>query len=235
MHLHRQTIRNQSGFSVVEFLLVVLVVAALAATGFVVYRRYKPSSAKNSAVTSTIQTTTQPMSTGTTQPAPDPYAGWQTFSDSQVSFRYPSDWTVENNGDPSDVGYLLNADVHKKNSPSLILAITVRSKDAKDAKISIGGAPSYTLPAGESVLETVTVDNSSYSLVGSRNVESTTESIYEVNLRKCASSTICAAYIEKGEGSITILIITKQGYGAPIDLQTEEYTQIKSIISSLKL
>jgi len=56
---------KQSGFSVIEVLLIVLVVAVLAATGIVVYQRHRPGNA----ATGSTQTTTQPMSTATTQPA----------------------------------------------------------------------------------------------------------------------------------------------------------------------
>ncbi len=60
MQLQRPTKRDQAGFSIIEVLLVVLVVSALAVICFVVYQRHKPSSAMNSAVTSQTQTTTQP-------------------------------------------------------------------------------------------------------------------------------------------------------------------------------
>ena len=59
---------HQSGFSTSVILLAVLVVAALAVTGLVVYQHHK-NSTKNSAATSPTQTTTQPQSTTTTQPA----------------------------------------------------------------------------------------------------------------------------------------------------------------------
>jgi prepilin-type N-terminal cleavage/methylation domain-containing protein len=98
MHLHQPTTRNQSGFSIVEVLLVVLVVAVLAVTGLVVYQHNKLSSAKSTAAaTGSTQTTTQPKTTTTTQPAQNLYAGWKTYTlaeDSTISFKYPSDWTI---------------------------------------------------------------------------------------------------------------------------------------------
>lgn len=98
----RQPTPKQSGFSAIEALLVVFVIAALTVTGLVVYPHHKPSSAKNSAATSQTQTSTQPQNMVTTQPAPDPYAGWQTYSNPNVSLKYPSGWTVSIGRGPYD-------------------------------------------------------------------------------------------------------------------------------------
>jgi prepilin-type N-terminal cleavage/methylation domain-containing protein len=65
MQQRQPTKRNQSGFSVVEVSLVLLVVAVLAATGFVVYLRQQSSSAKGDVPTTSVQTTTQPTTTTT--------------------------------------------------------------------------------------------------------------------------------------------------------------------------
>jgi hypothetical protein len=61
--------KNQTGFGTVGILLIVLVVVAvLGVSGFLVYQRHnKPSSTKNNAATSTTQTSTQPNNTTTTQ------------------------------------------------------------------------------------------------------------------------------------------------------------------------
>lgn len=69
MYLYQPTKRDQSGFSIVEVLLVILVIAVLTVTGLVVYQHHKSSSAKNSAATKQTQPTTQPKDTTTTQPA----------------------------------------------------------------------------------------------------------------------------------------------------------------------
>lgn len=109
MYLRRPTKRNQSGFSVIEVLFVVLVVAVLAVTSLVVYKLHKPSSTKNSVATSQTQTTTQPQSTSTTtKPAQsiDPYADWKTYtsSDGNITFRYPAGWYVSGGGTGPSAG-----------------------------------------------------------------------------------------------------------------------------------
>jgi type II secretory pathway pseudopilin PulG len=65
MRLQQPNKREQSGFSVIEVLLVVLVVVVLVGSGIVVYQRYKSTSAKTSAATNA----TQPQNTTATQPA----------------------------------------------------------------------------------------------------------------------------------------------------------------------
>ena len=87
MHLYQPDTRDQSGFSIVEVLLVVLVVAVLTVTGFMVYQRYKSTSAANTAARHTTQTTTKEVHT-------DPYAGWKTYTNStySISYKYPPNW-----------------------------------------------------------------------------------------------------------------------------------------------
>ena len=67
MQSHRPTTLNQSGFSVIEVLLVVLVVAVLAVSGFLVYQRHKSSSTQSTVIMGTAHTTEQPKHTSTTQ------------------------------------------------------------------------------------------------------------------------------------------------------------------------
>jgi len=61
MQLRQPTKRDQSGFSVIEALLVVLVIAALAVTGFLVYQRHK-SGTKTAIATNSPQTSTAKQS-----------------------------------------------------------------------------------------------------------------------------------------------------------------------------
>jgi type II secretory pathway pseudopilin PulG len=65
MQSYMPTKRNQSGFSAIEALLVVLIVVVLVIIGLVVYQRHKSTSAKTSVATNA----TQPQNTTTTQPA----------------------------------------------------------------------------------------------------------------------------------------------------------------------
>src|SRR5437868_5585973 len=67
MQLHKPTERDQSGFSVIEVLLVVLVIAVMAVTGFVVYQRSK-SNAKDHASINSSQSTGTTQNTTTTKP-----------------------------------------------------------------------------------------------------------------------------------------------------------------------
>ena len=112
MQLHQPTKRDQPGFSIIEVLLVILVVAALAVTGLIVYQRHKPNSTKHSvttsAVTSQTQTTTQPQNTVAQSPPANPYDGWKTFASSadHFSLKYPPTWILNMTNAPfQEVGY----------------------------------------------------------------------------------------------------------------------------------
>ncbi len=58
---------RQSGFGIVQIVLVVFVIAVMGVTGLVVYQHHKTNSAKDKAAASNTQTTTQPQNTTTTQ------------------------------------------------------------------------------------------------------------------------------------------------------------------------
>lgn len=90
------TIReNEAGFSPVEAILVSVIVVLIGVAGWFVYKNHNKKPAINSvaATTTTKPTTTQ--TTSATQTAPDPYAGWKTYTSplkSGLSFKYPADW-----------------------------------------------------------------------------------------------------------------------------------------------
>lgn len=80
--------KNETGFSAVELLIILVVVALIGGVGYFVYKSHH----KTTPASVTTSTTTKPA-TKTTTPTPvDPYAGWQSYSDSHLSFKYPSGW-----------------------------------------------------------------------------------------------------------------------------------------------
>jgi hypothetical protein len=224
--------KTQSGSTILVAGLGAAVLAVFCLIGWYVHAAVQtPTSRSKQATSSAAQT--QSASKNFT-PAGRTVDNLKEYSDSAtgVSFRYPSEWLVNSSGDPSGVGYRLALDVHKRDAPTLDLSIVVRSKNAKDAIISADGAPTHTLPATEKVLQTVETNNSSYSLVGFN--DGGDQPFYEVNLERCATQQSCLAYIAKDDGSITVLITTQQGHGAPMDLQSAEYRQMVSLIETLK-
>lgn len=80
--------KHESGFSVIEAFLILIIVALVGGVSFVVYKdNHKINTAAaitTTATTSTVQT--------------NPYAGWKTFCDSNFNycFKYPADWTLTN-------------------------------------------------------------------------------------------------------------------------------------------
>lgn len=107
---------NQKGFSVVEILIVIVVVGLIGGVGFMVYKNHNKKPSTNSVATTT---TTKPAATETkpTTQAPDPYAGWKTYTSplkSGLSFKYPADWDFTPNTSvpaPNNLGGVENDSV----------------------------------------------------------------------------------------------------------------------------
>jgi prepilin-type N-terminal cleavage/methylation domain-containing protein len=78
---------DQKGFSAVEILLVLVIVGLIGVVGYMVYRNHNKTTDNTATSTTKSSTSAQTKNTPT-----DPYAGWQTYSDSHVSFKYPSGW-----------------------------------------------------------------------------------------------------------------------------------------------
>lgn len=89
---------DQQGFSAVEVLLVLVIVALVGAEGLFVYKNQHKTTTTSVAAT-TAKSTLTPART-TTAPT-NPYASWTTYTSKleKVSIKYPADWTVINNGD----------------------------------------------------------------------------------------------------------------------------------------
>lgn len=85
--------KNESGFSVTEVILVVVIVALIGVVGWLVYKDHHKTTTVNITNTPATKPSTSISSkTATT----NPYAGWKSYSNSQLSFQYPSNWTAGN-------------------------------------------------------------------------------------------------------------------------------------------
>jgi hypothetical protein len=85
--------KNEAGFSAVEAVMVLIVVALIGLVGWFVYKNHN----KTNTPSSTTSASTTKQNTSVTKVA-DPYAGWNTYTATleHVSFKYPSNWTVDN-------------------------------------------------------------------------------------------------------------------------------------------
>lgn len=103
---------NESGFSAVEAVLVLVVVMLIGVLGYMVYKDHHKTTATNPATNSSQTTATGTSSSTKTTTTPDPYAGWKTYTSSieKITFKYPSDWTVDTtdqqvSNDPTNSDY----------------------------------------------------------------------------------------------------------------------------------
>lgn len=88
---------NSKGFGLVAVLVVIAVLVVLGGAGAYVYHRDHKTKSTTTTNNSNGKPSTQTGKGGsTTPPVIDPYAGWQTYTDTtyHYSFKYPSDWTL---------------------------------------------------------------------------------------------------------------------------------------------
>jgi hypothetical protein len=85
-------INNESGFSAVELILVIAVIALLAVVGWMVYKDHHKTSS-----------TTSKTNSATTS---SPYLGWAsyTLSKEKLTFKYPTIWTISDSTASTDGG-----------------------------------------------------------------------------------------------------------------------------------
>jgi Tfp pilus assembly protein PilE len=140
--------KQQSGFGVVEVILIVVVLALVGVGGWYVWNASQKSN-NNSASTNS----------GNNQVATDPYAGWKSYCDStqKVCFKYPADWsftsdassaTVENSGKTVVVSYV-NSDT-RDGAAMPYYAAAVENLAVANASFKVLGG--YVVPSSGDVI-----------------------------------------------------------------------------------
>jgi Tfp pilus assembly protein PilE len=142
----RKIKNNQKGFGAVEGLLVLVIIVLICVVGYMVYKNHHKATA--SASTTAAKTSTS-NSAKSTAAAPNPYAGWNTYTASlkPVSFKYPANWTVDNSAG--------NAPVKTSSSESITIDAPERSISGTNYQFSL--TFSISTPSPESVPTSVPV------------------------------------------------------------------------------
>ena len=157
---------KQSGFGHIEILLAVVVVGAIAIIGLLLYQHRKPTT-NSTATTNASQSAGQQQKTVSTNPAPDPYAGWKSYCDTfyHYCFKYPSDWTLSVNSTPKTNCEAGNVGL---TDPAKTVFVSYTNDDPHDN----GPAPFYPVSI------TTTADQA-LSIVGGYIPGSNTEPLYQ--------------------------------------------------------
>ncbi len=96
--LKTENLRNdQSGFSAVEALLIVLIISVVGFGSYYVWHSHKKAPVSNTSTHTSTQTSKTSSATTTPSPTSGPYAGWKTaaLTYEKISYLYPSNWTVD--------------------------------------------------------------------------------------------------------------------------------------------
>jgi Tfp pilus assembly protein PilE len=98
--------KNEAGFSPVEIVMVLVIVALLGAVGFLVYKNQH----KTTTASVTTATATKQPATKTPLASTDQYAGWKSYTlkYEKLTFKYPAGWTLKD--DSASQGLTPNAD-----------------------------------------------------------------------------------------------------------------------------
>jgi hypothetical protein len=102
--------KNTKGFTVVEGLLIVLVVAVICFGGYYVWHTQHKSKTAKTTATSVKPTTPAKASTTTPKQPASPYAGWKSYTIKyeKLTFQYPAAWTLQDSS--ATQGLTPNAD-----------------------------------------------------------------------------------------------------------------------------
>ncbi len=97
--------RNEAGFSAVEVVLVLVIVALIGVVGYMVYKNHNkttPVTSQQGATSKTTTPTPKPVAT-------DPPADWTTYSgsDGKISLKYPKTWVMATHPELCSSGILL--------------------------------------------------------------------------------------------------------------------------------
>jgi Tfp pilus assembly protein PilE len=114
--------RDENGFSAVEVVLVLVIVALIGVVGWLVYKDHRKTVATNNVATTTsTKATTTPKTTTPT----NPYANWSSYCDTMSNgcFYYPSSWKLVNNSQFET----------SVTDPTNTVSITYNNSDSKDS------------------------------------------------------------------------------------------------------
>jgi Tfp pilus assembly protein PilE len=89
--------KSESGFSVVELILVIVIVALIGVVGWMVYKNHHKNSSKTISSNSQSSKTVISNSDSKTISTNEQYAGWKTYTTKyeKLSFKYPANWTLK--------------------------------------------------------------------------------------------------------------------------------------------
>jgi Tfp pilus assembly protein PilE len=235
---------NETGFSTIELILVLVIVALIGVVGYMVYKNHHKTTSATVATTASIKSATTTPAKTTPTTTTDPTAGWKTYSSNAVSFKYPANWIIGT--DPNEGG---GATVSSVANPIQLARPTQPARPQYNSNLALGiytdtynatytGAGNIRKLDGSVILASdLTVNGSTYCLIGSNGTNTNNQTV--INVSHCDSSAGTWQYEINGSNNTQLtLSIVSAGNGSsatvPINLSNSDLATIKLIVKSMK-
>lgn len=153
----KQFRKNELGFSAVEVVMVVAIVALLGVVGWLVYKDHHKTTAKNTPIVQPYKTTT-PAPKANAPTAANPYAGWNTYTLKleKITFRYPSTWQLTDKSDSNDDYEILTGPLSGTNNLTMVIGAGAAVSDVNLSSGPIVESDSVTFNSHPAFLDTDT-------------------------------------------------------------------------------
>lgn len=240
---------NDSGFSVVELILVIVIVVLIGVVGYMVYKNHHKTT--TTAITTTSSTkpvtsTSTKATTATPAQSVNPYTGWKTYSVDGISFMYPSSWMIGTSSEVVSASSIpFNPGAVPTNQPQYNknIVFTVQLPTTGETY----SAPTYSPIGNGLILQSgISINGASnYCFIGNANQNpgqaepvTNTSNVDQIEVSPCDSTAKTTQdFLSTSNDKINFTVLIRSGNpeaNAPLDLNSSDYATVKLMEESLK-
>lgn len=231
---------DEAGFSVIELVLIIVILAIVGVSGWLVYKNHNKTTTPTASSTSTNKTSTKSTTTNL-------YSGWKTYSTDGISFMYPPSWAIGSSSEvisASSIPY--NPGAVPTNLPqydnNLVFTLQLPIKN------EVYSAPT-SKPIGNGLIlqNGITINNASnYCLIGyayqgpnQSMPVTTTSNVAQIDFSPCDTvARTYSDYLSTSNNTMNFNVMIVSGNpmaeNTPLSLNGSDYSNIKLIVESMR-